>query len=101
MEVKRVRKKDAERVVAGIEAGEWITVLGNGKVPNVMGPGLILIGRDLDGGLFYAISDTHLESGVWVARGGERRGEVSREEAVNLLAEYGRAASQVRGMEWG
>jgi len=75
-------------------------MLGNGKIPNVMGRGQLCIAsgevENEDGVqriISYSISDTHLDKGVWRAQGGSRGGEIDQKKAIELLMAYGDSRS--------
>jgi hypothetical protein len=69
--------------------------LGNGKIPNVYGPGLLVIQKrtlsehPLEEVWSYSISDTHKEDGIWEPKGGQRgSGDITAEKAKTLILAY-------------
>jgi len=92
-----MRKSNAERLIDDLEPSETLTALCRRTLDpakhNIHGRGMISITKidDPNEGIIYCytISDTHKEHGIWIARGGQRGGVVSREKAVELLAYYG------------
>jgi hypothetical protein len=99
-----MRVKDAKEIITKMEPGETVQTLGNGKIPNVHGPGLLTISceHDYDTGkkvYYYTISDTHWDKGVWRAVGGRRGDVISQNEAIKMLAAYGRSRNQVKIIE--
>jgi hypothetical protein len=93
-----MRETNAERLIDALEIGGMLTALCrrtlNPAKHNIMGRGMIKISKFTDdetGEIIYnyTISDTAWEHGVWVAKGGQRGGTVTREKAIKLLAYYG------------
>jgi hypothetical protein len=99
--VKRMRKKTAEEIISKLESEDEVCMLGNGKIPNVMGRGQLCIAsgeiEDAQGDMrriiSYRISDTHWDKGVWRAEGGSRGGEIDEKKALELLMAYGDSRS--------
>jgi hypothetical protein len=96
---RKVRRKDAEDAIdALVEQGGEVVALGNGKIPNVTGPGMITVTYDEEEGCFYyQISDTYWEKNRWIPRGGAQGGKTTRDGAIKLLEKFARSKRKSRG----
>ncbi len=86
-----MRKETAIRLINMLDGvvKSTLIVLGNGKIPNVLGRGALVIHISGNGEITYTISDTEYQHGRWVIRGARRAGAIYREQAIELLTAYG------------